>query len=152
MGQNIKLKNNKPKLDQDKKGELKCYSEQYPWFSFRFLTTNNRYSLKYLENLGEHEKLHTLNGLLNKLKSMSENPWSYWLGLRKQTGIETISYERLNFKLSNKKLSKETSIYIIHFDTYQGNGKGRIIGFKDSPCSVMHIIGYDFDFSAYKHE
>lgn len=63
-----------------------------------------------------------------------------------------IEYSMLNFTAaSDAGLTGDTKMNIFRFDTHLGNGKGRIIGFKDSPCSAFNVIGYDFDFSAYSH-
>lgn len=68
----------------------------------------------------------------------------------KSTGLETISYQDIGFKV-DANLSKDTTLYVFRFDTYQGHNKGRIIGYKNAPCSVLHVIGFDIDFSSYEH-
>ena len=145
----------KPKISLPNKSTILsqgCISEQYPWFSFRYVTTNSAHSLKFLEKLEANGREITLTGLYKKLEELSKEPWRYWTQNRKSSGLETINYSELNFQVSNfPELTKDTSIYVFRFDTYQGTGKGRLLGFKLSPCSVFHIIGYDFDFSAYKH-
>lgn len=83
---------------------------------------------------------------------MSQKPWSYWLGQRKATGCETLNYGQLKFSInSDVQLSKDETLYVVRFNTYQGEGKARIVGFKIPPCAVFHVIGYDFDFTAYAH-
>lgn len=127
-----------------------CSSDQHPWFSLRYMTTNKTHSLDFLENGNDREI--TLSCLFARLEELSQQSWLYWTQQPKQTGLETIRYDQLTFSPNDKaNLTKDTTIYIFRFDTYQGKSKGRIIGFKSAPCSVFHIIGYDFDFSAYKH-
>lgn len=127
-----------------------CSSDQHPWFSFRYMTRNKHFSLEFFTD--SHAKEITLSCLLARLEELSKQPWVYWMQQPKNTGLETMKYEELNFVASeDSNLSKDTTIYIFRFDTYQGARKGRIIGFKSTPCSVFHIIGYDFDFSAYSH-
>lgn len=132
----------------------KCSSNQYPWFSFRYMTTNSNYTIYGLNNGKESNE--TLHGLHDKLNELSMQTWAYWLSKPKASGIETIKFEQLNFSPNSMMFKechfdKNSSVYVVRFDTYQGKNKGRIIGIKDSPCSVLHVIGYDFDFSAYKH-
>lgn len=146
MANRIKAPIQKNKISP-KSADGNCFSDQYPWFSFKALTRNSRYNLNTLS--GRDAEL-TLKGLYNKLQDLSSKPWYHWMGLRKAAGLETMDYQNINFK-ANAELAKDTTLYVFGFDTYQGVGKGRIIGYKDSPCSVLHIIGFDIDFSAYKH-
>ncbi len=127
-----------------------CSSDQHPWFSFRYITPNRQHSLDFLNAGSDREQ--TLVNLYARLEELSHQPWKHWMQQPKQTGLETISYDQLNFSpSSDASITKDTTIYVFRFNTYQGNGKGRIIGFKSTPCSVFHIIGYDFNFTAYKH-
>ena len=129
-----------------------CISDQYPYFSFRYMTQNSDYSLKYLDNLDKNNREKTLRCLYEKFEELSKKSWLDWHEKRKSIGLDTISIDQLNFSAnSDSNFTKETKAYVFQFETYQGNHKGRIIGVKLSPCSVLHIIGYDFNFSAYKH-
>lgn len=147
----LRSKEQKNKLDGKANHSSGCCSDQYPWCSFRYLTTNPRYNL---EKLDTHLKAQTLNTLYSKLVELTNNPWQYWMQKPKAVGLETMEYGDIQFKAnmgSEGDLAKDTSIYIFRFDTYQGFRKGRILGFKKSPCAAFHIIGYDVDFSAYDH-
>lgn len=129
-----------------------CCSVQHPWLSFRYMTTNKSHSLKFLDSLDINAREFTVRSLLSQLETLTCYPWIYWMENRKKTGLETISCDALKFaSASEANLTKDTTLYIFRFDTYQGSGKGRIIGFKRAPCAVYHIIGYDFDFTAYQH-
>lgn len=127
-----------------------CSSEQYPWFSFQSVTTNRHFNLSNLCHGTEKEVTYEL--LHKRFVELSSKTWTYWMQQPKKTGLETINYGSLNFKAPEEaSLSSDTTIYVFRFDTAVGEGKGRIIGYKKSPCSVLHIIGYDLDFSAYNH-
>lgn len=146
----LKGKSQVPKIRSHPSNMTLCFSEQFPWFSFRSMTTNVRYNLESLSNGSMRES--TLIGLYNRLQELSSSPWVYWTQQPKQSGLETLSYGDLKFSAGAAAvLSKDTTIYVFRFDTYQGAKKGRIIGYKNSRCSVFHIIGYDLDFSAYNH-
>ena len=153
MGQKIKLKENKTKIKKPSQNESRgCISEQYPWFSFRYMTQNSNYSLKFLDSLDCSYREKTLKGLYMRLEELSKQPWIYWQEKRKSTGTETINIDQLNFSANaDANFTKDMKAYVFRFDTYQGNNSGRIIGVKLSLCAVLHIIGYDFDFSAYSH-
>lgn len=127
-----------------------CCSEQYPWFSLRYMTKNDRYSLEGL-NPGK-DRENTLANFYARLVELSTQPWMNLVLQPKKNGLETITYDQLRFEADPQtNLTKDTTIYIFRFDTSIGTGKGRIIGFKKSPCAVLHIIGCDFDYSAYDH-
>lgn len=125
-----------------------CCSEQYPWFSFKSLTSNSNYNLSSLKQGTEREA--TLHGLFEKLHELSSNTWLHWTQQPKKTGLETLKYEDIGFKACSS-ITNDATVYIFRFDTHLGSGHGRIIGYKDAPCATLHIIGFDLDFSAYKH-
>lgn len=98
------------------------------------------------------EQCETLMGLTTKLHELSQKPWTYWNDKRKTLGLESMDYASMKFEASNGcPITKDTTVFIFRFDTYRGKGKGRIIGYKDSPCTALYVLGYDFDFSSYKH-
>lgn len=150
MGSKLKPKIQSNKITGKSNENQGCSSDQHPWFSFRYMTKNKDFSLDFFAD--GREKEITLSCLFARLEELSKRPWVYWMQQPKYTGLETMRYEQLNFSASeDSNLSKDTTIYIFRFDTYQGARKGRIIGFKNNPCSVFQIIGYDFNFSAYSH-
>jgi len=146
----LKGKSQEPKITAVSSVPVSCFSEQFPWFSFRSMTATANYNLKNLPS-GPMREL-TFAGLYKRLQELSSNPWVYWTQQPKQSGLETLSYGDLKFTAgASATLSKDTTIYVFRFDTYKGSGEGRILGYKNSPCSVFHIIGYDLDFSSYNH-
>ena len=129
-----------------------CSSDQHPWFSFRYMTPNAAHSLKFLDSLSTNERERTLHGLISRIEEISSRPWLYWTANRKASGLETLSVQSLRFPLNRDvNLTKDATLYVFRFSTYQGVGKGRIIGFKSAPCAVYHVLGYDFNFTAYQH-
>lgn len=148
--QRIKNKSQNLKLLGSSSSKSTCSSEQYPWISFRYMSTNKNYNLQNLTEGRDREA--TLLGLYNRLEDISSHSWAYWLGQAKRCGLETLSAGDLNFKAKPEaNLTSDVTVYVFRFDTYRGSNKGRIIGYKSSPCSAFHIIGYDLDFSAYNH-
>ncbi len=138
------------KIGKSIKSSPGCCSEQYPWISLRYMTSNKKYSIEFFSH--QNEKNKTLEKLYKKFEELSSVSWRLWMEEPKARGMETIYYHQLNFSPnSDLEITKDEKIYVFRFDTYQGTGKGRIIGYKKSPCAVFHVIGYDFDFSAYKH-
>ena len=145
-----KLKSNQaaPKVQQN---ATACPAEQYPQLSFRYMTTNSAHSLKYLEKLKNAERIKTLDGLFQRFEELTKMSWERLMLLKKTEGCETLTWNRIKFRGTNAS-TEEGKALVFRFDTWQGNGKGRIIGFKDSPCSAFFIVGFDFDFTAYDHD
>lgn len=116
------------------------------------MTSNADHSIAFIQAYDSNEQLKTLQGLYEAFEKISSKSWMHWGSLPKKIGYEMIEYSMLNFTAaSDAGLTGDTKMNIFRFDTHLGNGKGRIIGFKDSPCSAFNVIGYDFDFSAYSH-
>lgn len=146
----IRSREQKNKISKTSAFTPKCSSEQYPWFSFKCMTTNAKYNLSSLSPGSERES--TLRGLYTRLIELSSQPWLYWLQQPKRSGLENLKYDDISFVANPQTtLSKDTTLYIFRFDTYRGKKEGRIIGFKQDPCATFHIIGYDIDYSAYDH-
>lgn len=150
MNPKLRVKEENNRISRKIESGAKCFSEQYPWISFKSMTKNSSHTLYALPNGKEGES--TLRKLLQRLEEISSHPWIYWMQQPKKTGLETLKYDEILFEASpNANLAKDTTIYVFRFDTHTGSGNGRIMGYKQTPCSAFHIIGYDFDFSAYKH-
>lgn len=153
MGDKLNVKQTQKKLNSNGvPKETKCSSDQHPFFSFRYMTANKHYNAEYLDDKNDDEHYNTLQGIYSALEKISSSSWTHWINQRKENGLETMEYSRLNFKADGMaNLTGDEKVYIFRIDTHDGNGKGRIIGFKSSPCAAFNVIGYDFDFSAYPH-
>lgn len=147
----IRNKSETPKIKKTSADKSQgCSSDQYPWLSFRFMTRNKDHYIGFLDSLDKNEREITLKSLYDRFEEITQSTWTYWHQMNKKVGFETISYNQLKFS-PNTALTRDTTIFVFRFDTYRGNKKGRIIGFKNSPCAAFQIIGYDFDFSGYDH-
>ena len=155
MSRKLKRQNANPKISQKSLSEVeaRCYAEQYPHVSFRYITTNSQYNFNYIEKLDADERDKAYHGLLFYLKELTDLPWTHWHGMRKEAGgIETLPAKQIRFSPSSGKIfSEDEKVIVLRFDTHLGRFKGRIIGFKDSPCSAFYVIGFDFDHSSYNH-
>lgn len=127
-----------------------CASDQYPHISMRYVTTNKRHSLEYLDSLSPSDRAMTANGILREFERLTKTRWMDLINQNKGHGGETILLRQIKFSGTDEHTG-DTKIWVFRFDTHLGVGKGRILGFKDSPCSALFVIGFDFDFSAYDH-
>lgn len=148
MSHKVKGRQQPPEFKKQHADEV---SKQYPCVSFRYLTSNSRHSLDFIrkQNLSDRDK--TLSGLLEKIRSITQTTWEKLGSLPKDgDGYETLSTKDLTFRGVND-YQEDQKVCVFRFDTWQGHNKGRIIGLKESPNSTFFIIGFDFDFTAYKH-
>ena len=148
MSREFRQKAQKPKIQLQ---PVLCSSEQFPHISFRYLTSNKRHSLEYLQKCSVADRAKTMEGLLRRLEEITKSSWTKLGALPKENGgYETISARQLRFSGTDAN-KEDNKVWVFRFDTWQGHDKGRIIGFKDSPCSAFFVNGFDFDFSAYSH-
>ena len=82
-----KLKKKMSLNDVKRKRGSDC--EQYPAFSFRYLTKTKEYNFDYFEHEKSNEVFRTL---LQRLKEISKESYTYWNNLGKHKGIEMIDY------------------------------------------------------------
>lgn len=143
---------NKPQFNpQDAERKSVSHDKNNIAFSFNCITTNKRYNFEYFKK-DRHNKWKTLSQLYDKILILSGKTWREILDSSKKNllGFECLPYERIRFNTPEEKylnLSKDTNIYIFQF----GSGDFRLLGAKRDGCPILHIIGFDFDFSAYDH-
>lgn len=143
-----KLRNKKNSLKIDKAEiENKRECHKCVAFSFSYLTTNNAYNFDYFKR-DTNNKNNARMGILSKLEKMCSMTWKELFALPRELGVE---YEMISpsFKPKGYDLRKGEKIIISRFRA--NDFEGRIIGIKHPHCSIFHVIGYDFDFSAYDH-
>lgn len=143
------MSNKKFKSAKKSKIILEKKEPEYISCSFRYLTTNKKYLIsdhsKFKKN--NKEKLKCYEELFYKLKEMQSMPWSEFMLMPKNIGQETINYSQMNIEPNNLTITKDSKVHSIRFC----NQNYRIIGYKDEKLPILHIIGFDLDYSAYDH-
>ncbi|ERL26421.1 MULTISPECIES: hypothetical protein [unclassified Leptotrichia] len=135
-----KLKNNNFKNIS----EVKLLS--YPVFCFRYLTKNKNYNFNRFKNSKESNEAKGI--VLDKLMDIQLKSWLDLHQQNKRTGIETLSIENINFSPYDYETSKDQKVYVFRLNSQNW----RMIGIKSEiNTDVLHIIGFDFDFTAYNH-
>jgi hypothetical protein len=152
MGMKIKKDKHgkQPKIKKSaiEEQKIKAACPEHVVFCFRYITHNNSYNFKYFKSSQQREKERTICNLYSKLEEVSRMSWRDFQSLPKEVGMETIPINRLKFEQHQDLIVTEDQKYIsIRFESQNK----RIIGIKASNCPIMHIIGYDFDYSAYDH-
>lgn len=135
MGKRVRNQGEQNKV-QLGKGKRK----EHPAVSFRYVTNNNKYSLK--KALGDKEISLALVECIAEITSRS---YEHFFSLPKGQGFETLPLYCINFSPNSLELSNDTKVIVHRFD----KGKKRLIGFKDG--QVLYVIGIDYDHTAYDH-
>lgn len=138
---NLKKNNNK-KITNFSNQEL----EEYPIFCFKYLTTNNKYNFEYFNIINEKNKAKCI--IFDKLIELQQKTWKQLVLERKNIGFETLPNNQIRFSPNNLQMTKDTKILSFRLNSQNW----RLLGVRSEHFkSVLHIIGFDFDFSAYKH-
>lgn len=120
--------------------------EEYPIFCFKYLTANKKYNFKYFEK--DLNLLKAKNIILDEVIKYQCKTWLEWGQENKKTGFETITSNQLNFSPAGIDLSNDTKLVVFRVNSQ----KWRLIGYRsDIFKGVLHIIGFDFNYTAYKH-
>lgn len=119
-------------------------------FSFCYMTSNPIHNFKYYKKADKNNELLARQHLSQFLMELSSNTWME-IGKRRKDqkcGIDSIPYNRIVFSPVELSPSEDSKVFSFRF----GNADSfRLLGIKEKDCPVLHIIGYDFNFSAYDH-
>lgn len=119
--------------------------------SFKYSINNKNYTIEKQTN--SREKCNkVIQKLFDRLEEISKLTWKELQNRPKETGYEMIPISEFNINLANIKkclnLSDDSKIIVFRFN----NQKCRILGVRSAECSsILYIIGYDWDYSAYNH-
>ncbi len=121
-------------------------------FSFKYLTKNAKHSFAFFKK--EFRSAHSAyKALFEKLQFSSRMTMAEFSGLSKETGYELLPFEQfpksMQAVLSNTGIvTKDKKLAVMRFK----NEEYRIICQPDvNHDNVWHVIGFDFDMSAYNH-
>lgn len=120
-------------------------------FGFSHITSSNRYGLKGFGN--QRDKASAYEDLIEKLQDLSSISVTEARDRGKQLGLEKIPYSMFDSSLQqicdgSGIVSKDSKLTIFRF--YKN--KYRLICKDDiNHPNIMHILAFDFDFSAYSH-
>lgn len=144
MGIKQKKDSKKISINSVRKRGSSC--EQYPAFSFRYLTTNSTFNFDYF---GKDKTAADVAAqeLALRIIEVTENPYTYWSGKSKDIGIETLPFYQLKVKPNKLETSSDDKAIVFRFHKQ----KYRIIGIRLESCPTFYVIAFDFNFSAYQH-
>ncbi len=119
--------------------------------SFKYSIKDKKHSIEHIFKTKDNNK-KIIKNLFEKFEELSNLTWKELQNRPKQSGYETIPISEFRINLDNIKkdleLADDSKIIVFRFN----NQNSRLLGVKSSQCkSVLYIIGYDWDFSAYRH-
>ena len=118
----------------------------YPVLCFKHLTTNKKYNIQRFKT--PREKAKAYGALFFLIEDMQSHTWKELYTRAKKKGIESIPAGRIKFKPNNFNMTPDTKLLVLRF--YRQ--KYRVIGMKSEVNNaVFHVLGFDFDYSAYDH-
>lgn len=135
----LKSSEKKPQVGTNQK------SEQMPSFSFCHLTKNKSYNFQKLDKRAKKE---WQSALAERIIEITQGTWLYHFNLGKKQGIETLPSGQINFSPNEYTFSEDEKVIVFRFNSENG----RIIGIRKDDTSIFYVIGFDVDFSAYKHD
>lgn len=121
----------------------------YPIFCFKHITTNSKYNIGYFRNK-MRDKERAYSAFFHLISDIQTHSWRELGNLNKKNrgSFETLYYHQLKFCPRELEIAKDDKVLVFRFK----RDKYRMIGFKSNDLkNLIHIIGFDFDFSAYNH-
>ncbi|MDR0853953.1 MAG: hypothetical protein LBN34_06255 [Clostridiales Family XIII bacterium] len=109
-------------------------------FSFHHVTTNKRHNFEQLED-------EAILSLFSKFKLMTDMGWLALGSSGKSQGFELIPLSSVKITPKGLGLVKDSKFHSIRFN----HQKYQLIGYRPNGCDILHIIGIDYDYSAYNH-
>lgn len=120
-------------------------TKEYPIFCFKHLTKNSQYNFKCFTN--ERERRDAKSIVLDNTFKFQTMTWLELMKLPKGQGFETLHMKALNFSPTDYIVTEDTKVFV-----FRVSGKWRMIGVKRNEFKgVIHILGFDFNYSAYNH-
>lgn len=125
----------------------------YPIFSFKHITRNNKYNIKFFKKSKDKQKAYgALFYLIGEVQQMT---WKDFMSLPKEKGMESMKSSELKFRPNDYNLTPDQKVVVIRF--YRQ--KYRVIGIKEripgasekEGVDIFHVFGFDFNYSAYNH-
>lgn len=124
---------------------------------FGSITSKNKYSFEALKREKKNNS-KAIEEFMELILTISQSNWKDLgsRGKRTKGGFELLDYGDLNseiidnyWKSTNKSFTKDRKIHVFRFGC---TDKYRMIGYKSHNCNrVLHILGFDLDFSLYDH-
>lgn len=132
---------------------LNCEHDNNIILSFKYSVNNKNFTIEHITKKSKTKCNDIIYELHNKFKELSNMKLVDFQNKPKSTGYEMLPIYEFNFVI-DEKLMKELSLTndskIIVFRFNKQNCRLLLVQSKKCP-SLLYIIGYDWNYSAYKH-
>lgn len=139
-----------PVLEKIKKPSKDCtIQNEALYFNFRYLTSNKKHNFEALKNNADLQA-KAYKKLTDQFVSWSQSSWKELSNKGKRNGgFEMMCVSDMKGSITDKvqeKIAADTKLHVFRFGDY------RLVGLKGRRCAaVLHIVGFDWDFSLYDH-
>lgn len=122
--------------------------------SLQYLSKNKQRNFEFFFDKNLRQKAQALNDFVNFAKRLTSKTRLDIASKRKfeDCGFENLRFQDVNCTPDGYELSKDANISVFRFGDNFNGGDYRILGFFSEDNPVFNIIGFDFDYSAYKHD
>jgi len=133
--------------------DLKPTPENKISISLRYLTKSKQHNFEFFSAKDFRKKAQAFEQFLEFLRRLTAKTQLEISALSKTNdcGFEQIPLQQMKFKPDGTNLGQDTKIWVFRFGDSGNSGDYRLLGFFEDKQSVLNIIGFDFDYSAYEH-
>ena len=138
----------KPRYKKNDESSVKLELPQHISFSFDSIVDNKKFNFDFFKNDCRKE-VDARKELLILLQTIS-NTIYLELANRSKTqlgGFETLEKGGLDIPIHSVAMTDDTKILCFRFSKQ----RYRMLGYLDGKYKILHIIGFDFNFTAYNH-
>ena len=120
--------------------------------SLQYLSTNKQRNFDFFAK-NFRDKATSLDSFIKFVQRLTSKTQLEISALSKtdDCGFEQMPFAQINCNPHGVTLGKDTKICVFRFGERDDSDKYRVLGFFDNKQPILHIIGFDFDYSAYKH-
>lgn len=142
-----------PQINLRASRDLKPTPESKISISLRYLTKNKQHNFEFFSAKDFRQKAQAFEQFLDFLRRLTAKTQLEIISLSKtdDCGFEQILFQQINFKPDGTTLGQDAKIWVFRFGDNGNGGDYRLLGFFEDKQPVLSIIGFDFDYSAYKH-
>ena len=142
-----------PQLNLRASRDLKPTPENKISISLRHLTKNKQHNFEFFGAKDFRKKAQVFDQFFKFLQRLTAKTQLEISTLSKtdDCGFEQIPFQQIKFKPNGTTLGQDTKIWVFRFGDNVSGGDYRLLSFFEDKHPVLNIIGFDFDYSAYKH-
>lgn len=130
-----------------------CLKNENIIISFKYSVSTKHYTIEQITKKTKEKCNNKIQCLFEKFEELSNTKLIDFQNKPKTVGYEMLPLNQFNLNIDSKtmnelKLTNDSKIIVFRF----GKQKYRLFMVQSRMCpSLLYVIGYDWDFSAYNH-